>query len=146
MFTYIYSTLFWLRKHLGSSKYFNEASVCFSSDLFIFFGKSFLFLFLCLCCPDLGTFPFYGIFNAMFLLKGAYFYHKIVLQVQWEKNVERGMLVLMQFSLSLIKNLFKSNWPIVCALKNYNLNSREKFKPGPGFEPRTSSSLAWRSR
>ena len=25
--------------------------------------------------------------------------------------------------------------PIVCALKNYNLNSREKFEPGPGFEP-----------
>ena len=25
------------------------------------------------------------------------------------------------------------------------LNSTEKFKPGPGFEPRTSRSLAWRS-
>ena len=25
------------------------------------------------------------------------------------------------------------------------LNSREKFEPGPGFEPRTSISLAWRS-
>ena len=25
--------------------------------------------------------------------------------------------------------------PIVYALKNYNLNSREKFEPGPGFEP-----------
>ena len=35
--------------------------------------------------------------------------------------------------------------PIVCALKNYNLNSREKFEPGPGFEFRTSRSLAWRS-
>ena len=23
--------------------------------------------------------------------------------------------------------------PIICALKNYNLNSREKFKPGPGL-------------
>ena len=23
--------------------------------------------------------------------------------------------------------------PIVCALKNYNLNSREKFEPGPGI-------------
>ena len=37
--------------------------------------------------------------------------------------------------------------PIVCALKNYNLTSREKFKPGPGFELRTwtSRSLARRS-
>ena len=35
--------------------------------------------------------------------------------------------------------------PIVCALKNYNLNSREKFEPGPGFETQTSRSLAWRS-
>ena len=35
--------------------------------------------------------------------------------------------------------------PIVCALKNYNLNSREKFEPGRGFEPRTSRFLAWRS-
>ena len=26
-----------------------------------------------------------------------------------------------------------------------NLNSREKFEPGPGFEPRTPRSLAWRS-
>ena len=25
--------------------------------------------------------------------------------------------------------------PIVCALKNYNSNSRQKCKPGPGFEP-----------
>ena len=25
--------------------------------------------------------------------------------------------------------------PIICALKNYNLNSREKFEPGSGFEP-----------
>ena len=25
----------------------------------------------------------------------------------------------------------------ICALRNYNLNSREKFEPGPGFEPRT---------
>ena len=25
---------------------------------------------------------------------------------------------------------------------NYNLNSREKFEPEPGFEPRTSRSLA----
>ena len=35
--------------------------------------------------------------------------------------------------------------PIFCALKNYNLNSREKFEPGPGFEPQTSRSLALRS-
>ena len=35
--------------------------------------------------------------------------------------------------------------PLVCAFKNYNLNSREKFEPGPGFERRTSRSLAWRS-
>ena len=27
----------------------------------------------------------------------------------------------------------------VCTLKNYNLNSREKFKPGQGFEPRGAS-------
>ena len=33
----------------------------------------------------------------------------------------------------------------ICALKNYNLISREKFKPWPGFEPRTSRSLAWHS-
>ena len=26
--------------------------------------------------------------------------------------------------------------------KNYNLNSREKFEPGPGFESRTFRSLA----
>ena len=26
-----------------------------------------------------------------------------------------------------------------------NLNSREKFEPGPEFEPRTSRSLSWRS-
>ena len=32
--------------------------------------------------------------------------------------------------------------PIVCVLKNYNLNSRENFEPVPGFEPRTSRSLA----
>ena len=25
--------------------------------------------------------------------------------------------------------------PIVCALKNYNLDSRVKFEPGPEFEP-----------
>ena len=31
------------------------------------------------------------------------------------------------------------------ALFPLNLNSREKFEPGPGFEPRTSRSLAWRS-
>ena len=30
-------------------------------------------------------------------------------------------------------------------MKNYNLNPREKFESGPGFEPRTSRSLAWRS-
>ena len=34
---------------------------------------------------------------------------------------------------------------IVCTLRNYNLNSREKFEPGPGFELRTFRSLAWRS-
>ena len=35
--------------------------------------------------------------------------------------------------------------PRVCALKNYNLISIEKFEPGSGFEPRTSRSLVWRS-
>ena len=34
----------------------------------------------------------------------------------------------------LIKLTSKYN-PIVCALKNYKLNSREKFEPGPGFQP-----------
>ena len=33
----------------------------------------------------------------------------------------------------------------MCALKNYKLDSIEKFEPGPGIEPRTSRSLAWRS-
>ena len=33
---------------------------------------------------------------------------------------------------------------IVCALNNYYLNPREKFEPGPGFEPHTSRYLAWR--
>ena len=28
--------------------------------------------------------------------------------------------------------------PIVCALNNYNLNSRKNCEPGPVFEPRTS--------
>ena len=28
-------------------------------------------------------------------------------------------------------------------MKNYSLNSREKFEPGLGFEPRTSIFLAW---
>ena len=28
--------------------------------------------------------------------------------------------------------------PIVYAMKNYNLNSGEKFEPGPEFEPRIS--------
>ena len=32
--------------------------------------------------------------------------------------------------------------PPVCALKNYNLNSREKFEPGQRFESRTSRPLA----
>ena len=35
--------------------------------------------------------------------------------------------------------------PLVCALKTYNLNSRETFEPGPEFESGTSRSLAWRS-
>ena len=35
---------------------------------------------------------------------------------------------------------------IICALRNYNFNSREKFKPRPGFEPRTyRSQQAWHS-
>ena len=29
---------------------------------------------------------------------------------------------------------------IVCALKNYNLNSREKFERGPGFDPEVQGS------
>ena len=29
---------------------------------------------------------------------------------------------------------------IICALGNYNLNSSEKFEPGPGFEPQTCRS------
>ena len=40
-----------------------------------------------------------------------------------------------------------SNWKVrLCSsthIHNVNLNSREKFKPGPGFESRTSRSLAW---
>ena len=50
-------------------------------------------------------------------------------------------------SLSRLKNWFSvikltSKYkPIVCALKNYNLDSREKFKPGLGFEPLTSRPL-----
>ena len=43
--------------------------------------------------------------------------------------------------------------PIVCAFINYTLNSREKFEPGPGFEPWDSrflkrltgeKSMSWR--
>jgi len=35
---------------------------------------------------------------------------------------------------------------IIYALRNCNLNLREKFEPGPGFEPRTyRSQQAWRS-
>ena len=30
-------------------------------------------------------------------------------------------------------------------MRNYNLKSREKFEPGPGFEPQNSRSLAWHS-
>ena len=33
--------------------------------------------------------------------------------------------------------------PIVCALKNYNLNSREKLEPGPGV-PRFTSRLRFK--
>ena len=29
----------------------------------------------------------------------------------------------------------------LCALENYNLNSREKVEPGPGLEPQTSRPL-----
>ena len=43
------------------------------------------------------------------------------------------------------KNQMTSQYkPIVCVLKSYNLYSREKFEPGPGFEPRKSRSLAWK--
>ena len=31
--------------------------------------------------------------------------------------------------------------PIVCALKNYNLNSKEKFEPGPGFKSQNSRKI-----
>ena len=39
------------------------------------------------------------------------------------------------------------HWAIftVCSHIFILLNSREKFKPGPGFEPRTSRSLVWLS-
>ena len=34
---------------------------------------------------------------------------------------------------------------IICALRNYNFNSREKIKPGPGFELWTSRFIVWGS-
>ena len=48
----------------------------------------------------------------------------------------------LQTRTQLIFKLTSKYKPIVCALKNYNLNAREKFEPGPGFESRTSRSLA----
>ena len=42
--------------------------------------------------------------------------------------------------------LLSENKLIICALGNlYCQISREKFKPEPGFEPRTSKTLTWRS-
>ena len=32
--------------------------------------------------------------------------------------------------------------PIVCALENYNLNSKEKFEPGPGSNPGPGSDVS----
>ena len=41
-----------------------------------------------------------------------------------------------------LKNI-PEDWNTKISEKVINLNSREKFEPGPGFEPRTSRSLAW---
>ena len=53
--------------------------------------------------------------------------------------------ILFEKSYILLFKLTSKHKPIVCALTNNNLNSGEKFEPGPGFEPQTSRSLAWRS-
>ena len=42
----------------------------------------------------------------------------------------------------LIKLISKYKLIIICAMKNYNLNSREKFKPGPGSNQDSSSGRA----
>ena len=59
-------------------------------------------------------------------------------------SAEIGGIKLIGYNFMIFLNQIDNKYkPIVCALKNYNLNSREQFEPGPGFEPRTIRSLAW---
>ena len=62
-----------------------------------------------------------------------------------ERGPERVIYKIVQLKVRNEGRLTSKYKHIVCTLKNYNINSREKFEPGPGFEPRTSRSLAWRS-
>ena len=101
--------------------------------VFVILGK----LLCCSCGAETSSLPFHFIDQAGYLFSSSF------LQFHTFSGVQHPFcLEVHTYTPSMVlKSKYK---PIVSALKNYNLNSREKFEPGPGFEPRTSRSLAWR--